>query len=314
VTQQQELLRRKRLRHWSRRTVIPFAILSVYTLGFGALFFWVGTLPGVGQSGGLYFDGLGAFFTAWGLALMARASLPVLVLTTHTLRRPRLFRRAQITPLDQVTGVGLVYRGRPPGMYTPFGWFLFVWTTGDIPRDLGIAYRPRIWLNPPDKVREKLLALEPSVAEPSRQVDFDHFSLNLGPATRMDPSRFNPVTQADPDKVAATHAGRVAREIYDRVLAYQGPAGYLATSEDQKHVPANYGFSAASVQPFWSPDGEIGRPQPQSHPLPTEPVPADKPPQRPLRSGLSRRFQYRLRLIGRQFQRRHGDVRSDIFR
>jgi hypothetical protein len=308
------VLRRKRVRYWSRSAVTAFATLAAYTLGIGIVFFWVGTLPGGGQSAGAYFDGVGALFTVWGLALMARASLPLLVLTTHTLRRPRLFRRAQVIPLQEVTGVGLVYRGRPPGMYTPFGWFLFVWTTGDIPRDLGIAYRPRIWLNPPDKVREKLLALEPPVAEQVRHVDLDHFSLDFSQAARIDPAKFNPVTQADPDKVAATRAGRAAREIYDRVLAYQGPSGYLATKQDQKHVPANYGFSAGGTQPFWSPDGEIGQPQSPSRPLPTGSVLPGKLPQRSQRPGPVPRLQYRAALIGRRFQRRRSDVRSDVFR
>jgi hypothetical protein len=298
VTQQE--VRYKRVRHWSRSAVTAFAIVSVLTLGLGVLFFWTGTLPGVGRSGGLFFDGVGALFALWGLAFMARASLPLLVVTTHTLRRPRLFKRAQIIPLDEVTGVGLVYR-QVVGVSTSLAWLLVVWTTGDVPRSLEIEYRPTGWLDPPDEVQKKFLAKEPSAAEQGRHVDSFHFRYN-----------FNPVTQTDPDKVAATHAGRVAREIYDRVLAYQGPSGYLAVREDQKHVPASYGPNASNNSIFWSPDGEIGHSHHQ--PQPAGSVPSGKPQPLPRRPGLLRQLEYRVRLVGRKFQRRRSDVVRDMFR
>jgi hypothetical protein len=299
VTQQE--VRHKRVRHWSRSAVTGFAIMSVLTLGLGALFFWTATLPGVGQSGGLFLDGVGALFALWGLAFVARASLPLLVLTTHTLHRPRLFKRAQIIPLDEVTGVGLVYR-RVVGVSTSLAWLLFLWTTGDMPRSLGIAYQPTGWLDPPDEVRKKFLAKEPSATEQGRHVDSFHFRYN-----------FNPVTQTDPDKVAATHAGRVAREIYDRVLAYQGPSGYLAVRADQKHVPASYSPTASTSSIFWSPDGEIGRSSHQPEPPPAGGS-SGKPQPQPKRPGLLRQLQYRVRLVGRQFQRRRADVFRDMFR
>ena len=237
--------KRVRYRSASSATRIFAPILSVIFWGPGlALLIRDVVTPGGQGSGGPVDIGLGAFLTVAGLAFIGPAFRPRLVLTTHTLRRPRLLRRAHITPLDQVTGIGLVYK-RQAQDPTPQGWFLYLWTAGDVPRDTGISYQPFRWLHPAGKVRQKFLAFEPAVAERDGTFNSHRFSLN-----------FNPVTQTDPDKIAATYPGRVAREIYDRVLAYQGPSGLLAVRQDQKHVPVAGPWLRTS---YWSPDGEFGR-------------------------------------------------------
>jgi hypothetical protein len=305
----QAVARQKRLRYRKRSSEVKVVslITSIFFLGLGIpLIAQSITSPENGQSpGGPFVGAVGAFLTLAGLACAAPPFWPTLVLTAHTLRRPRAFRRTRIIPLEEVTGIGLVYQ-RAAGSATPQGWFLYLWTTGDIPRDLGIAYAPTSWLFPISKVRQKFLAVEPSAAELRERLDRYKFSF-----------RFDPVIQTDPDKIAATYAARVAREIYDRVLAYQGPSGLLATRQDQKHVPvhAAYFRSSTAISPvktaYWSPDGEIGRatlkPQPYRPELP------HKRPPRPKRPGPLRGLEHFLQLIGAKFGRRRGDVRRDIF-
>jgi hypothetical protein len=306
----QTVVRQKRVRYRNRSGAVRILApsLSVIFWGPGILIIGVGITTGRGQGfGGPLLIGLGALMILGGLGFVGPALQPLVVLTTHTLRRPRMLRRAQVTPLDEVTGVGLVYK-RTPSMPTPLGWFLYLWTTGDVPRDLGISYQPASWLFPPDKVREKFLAVERSDAERGRRVDSYHFSYH-----------FDPVTQTDPEKIAATYAGRVARDIYDQVLAYQGPSGFLATRQDQKHVPANAGHLVPGVSnapppgwAYWSPDGEFGRttgkPRDRQWMPPGGPAPRSAPP------GLLIRLQYRLRLIGHKLQRRGCEFHGDNFR
>jgi hypothetical protein len=141
-----------------------------------------------------------------------------------------------------------------------------------------------------------------------QRVDSYHFSYH-----------FDPVTQTDPERIAATYAGRVAREIYDRVLAYQGPSGFLATKQDQKHVPANAGYLVPGVSnapppgwAYWSPDGEFGRTT--AKPRDRQWMPTGSPAPRPAPPGLLIRVQYRLRLIRHKLQRRGSKFHRDTFR
>jgi hypothetical protein len=296
----QQVLPHQRVRYWDRVKLKLFPCLAVVPIGLGVLFFWAAAStyypnapkavpPPVAFA-------LGVIFVLFGAAIIAQAILPVLVVTTHTLGHPRLLRRARITPLDQITGVGLIYK-RAAGDPTPEGWFLYVWTTGDAPWNVGIGYSPR-WLHPASEVRQKFLAIDPPPAEQGRSVDPYAFSYH-----------FNPVTQTDPDKLAVTRPGRVAREIYNRVLAYQGPSGYLAVRQDQKHVPirAYETYTGSPLEhAFWSPDGELGSvPKLELQPLSPGPVPApDRQSARPKRPGLLLRLRYGARLVGRKVPRR----------
>jgi hypothetical protein len=180
-----------------------------------------------------------------------------------------------------------------------------VWTTGDMPRSVGIGYGAS--LRRASKMREKFLAIDPSPAELAKPFDKYQFSYH-----------FDPVTQTDPRKLAATRPGRVAREIHNRVLAYQGSAGYLASRQDEKHVPiprSTLGTYSTQISPpyrtaFWSPDGELGylRARPQL-PVAASVQPSTLPARRS-RPGLLRQLQHRVRLLGRQ---RGSDTGRDVF-
>jgi hypothetical protein len=298
------------VRFWNRSRLGVVPTLSVIVCcGLGILLIWAGTTSaGSGNPEGWLAIASGAVVVALTLSFIRHTLSPVLVVTAHTLRRHRFLSRTQIIPLDQVTGIGLVYK-RVAGAPTPEGWLLYVWTTGDIPSFAGISYSAR-WLRPASKVREKFLAFDPSPAELARSVDPYHFSYH-----------FNPVLQTDPLKIAATRAARAARDVYDLVLAYQGPSGYLAVRQDQKHVPIP-GFEPASrgtPNPlplercaFWSPDGELG--YPKVEPPPAASISSGEPRPQPKQPGLLRQLQYRVRLIGRKFQRRRGDIFDDVVR
>jgi hypothetical protein len=280
---------RYRNKSGTNRIVVPS--VSVLFLAPGIAFIVTGITAGSSQGvGGPHAIGLGAFLTLSGLGFLVTLPWPQLVLTTHTLRRPKVLHRAQITPLDQVTGIGLVYK-RTVGAPAPLGWFLYVWTAGDVPCNVGIAYQPARWLYPADKVRQKFLAVEPSATEVGKTFDRYRFAYY-----------FNPVTQTDPDKLAATYAGRVAREIYDRVLAYQGPSGLLAARQDQKRMT-----EPGADFVFWSPDGELGSAtaaQSLGQVLTSDSSPPPGPP------GPMLRVQYGARLVRRAFRRRGGDDRD----
>jgi hypothetical protein len=303
----QTVARHDRIRYRSRSSAVkvPCLIASILFLGLGLPLIAHGiTSPENGQSpGGPFATAVGACLALTGLAFAAPLFWPTLVLTAHTLRRPRVFRRARIIPLEEITGIGLVYQ-RAAGSAVPAGWSLYLWTTGDIPRDLGIAYAPISWLFPAGKVRQKFLAVEPSAAE--RRERFDRYKFSF---------RFDPVTQTDPHKIAATYAARVAREIYDRVLVYQGLSGLLATRQDQKHVPVPYFRPGIASSPaktaYWSPDGQIGRAA--FKPQPYSPALQRKRPTRPKGPGPLRRLQHFLQLIGAKFRRPRGDARRDMF-
>jgi hypothetical protein len=87
-------------------------------------------------------------------------------------------------------------------------------------------------------------------------------------ANDPDPSRprgwalgthFDPVTDTDPEQLASSPAGTAARDIYQHVLAWQGPDGQLATRQLQRHVRrgSDRGWGQLLVA-YWSPDGQFG--------------------------------------------------------
>lgn len=189
---------------------------------------------------------------AFGLAVVVLR--PSLLLTPNTLRIVRAFHTIRLS-VNEITGVGLLFEQvAQTGMAKPTpAWRMRVWhRTGD-PRGepVAIAYRPRLRSRHDPHGREKFLAVMPA---PSSDGASGEFSIDT----------FDAATETDPAKMEATYAGRVAREIYQRVLAQQGPTGPLAATEQQKHVVSGGRFADVEVLAFWSPDGVFGRPAPGS--------------------------------------------------
>jgi hypothetical protein len=200
---------------------------------------WDYPLPALGA--------LVAIAGAWSMCWFLR---PALVLKAGTVRMKRGALQTRRIPIDEVTGVGLVfqrapYAGRGTGRQPP-GWVLQLWFSVELPARIGIAYMPGLRSAHDPRGWEKCLAAAPALGQPGVRPPFSSRA-------------FDPAAQTDPARLATTHAGRVARDVYDRVLAAQGPSGLLAATQQQKHVSGRT-VQGTSIAAFWSPDGEIGRP------------------------------------------------------
>jgi hypothetical protein len=149
---------------------------------------------------------------AWVLAASAR---PALVLTGTTVRIRRRLGTVRV-PVSEVTGVGLVFRrfGSVGATGLRSGWYLLVWHRGRA-EPVSIAYAPVLQVGGEDQVREKLLAATPVTPA-------------AGIGRSLSVQDFDPAIDTDSAKLAATYAGMVAREVYQHVLARQGPGGPLA--------------------------------------------------------------------------------------
>jgi hypothetical protein len=138
-----------------------------------------------------------------------------------------------VISVADIAGVGLAFKHTvPPNRAPPIGWYLTVWKQG------GTAERTAIsWL--PTRYRK-------SRGESSK------LSLSA--------KGFDPVVGTDRSALEQSHAAHVARDLYTRVLAIQGPSGPLATIALQRHPDAAR-FSVSPVTAWWSPpDGALGRP------------------------------------------------------
>lgn len=246
------------VRYWMRSWAVPvMAGLAVFLLAFGI---WMVSLTSVALATGsavssarpVMIFGLAAgalsIIMASGLAVIAVR--PALVLTPDMLRIIRAFSTVRI-PVQEITGVGLVFKRSTPGSRAhTAGWWVRVWRDERGER-VPISYQPVLRSSRDPRAREKFLAVTPALASGGVAVGF-----SLG--------KFDAATETDLAKLEATYAARVAREIYQRVLAKQGPAGPLAVTQQQKHVYIGSQFAAANILAFWSPDGVIGRAAPGS--------------------------------------------------
>lgn len=174
---------------------------------------------------------------------------PRITLRAGTLRIPRgAFHTTRIAVGD-VTGIGLAFRlvSSATGRRVGAGWYLTVWHDAGAGEQTGISYVPMVW-----RYRGPAAAARFLVAGPAESGG------HAGREFALD--RFDPAAQTDVAKLAATHPGRVARDLYQRVLSLQGPGGLLAATEQQKHVPPSGHWSLATVLAVWSPDGVMTHP------------------------------------------------------
>jgi hypothetical protein len=183
----------------------------------------------------------------WFLKMLLR---PALVLAGGTLRLPRGAFRTLCIPVGDVTGVGLLCTRPVPGASTrgaPPGWYMSVWHGAGRADRVGISYVPFALRAAGPRAARKFLAITPESPAGSAP-------------GRFHVRDFDAAAGTDQVKLAATHAGRVARDVYQHVLAQQGPTGPLAVTGQQKHVQASGIWAPKQVLAFWSPDGVIGRP------------------------------------------------------
>jgi hypothetical protein len=167
---------------------------------------------------------------------------PQVTLTREAVRIPQVLRRTTVIPVGAVAGVGLVFSRELGDSNMPGSWRLVIFRADAHPEVVlwGYALESRRWRENDARLRARYL-LTP-----------------VSPGGVFDPGRFDPVTETDTGKLAATRFGRAAADLYERVLARQNPDGPLARMQLQKHVPAESRWPPKHVIAFWSPDGVIG--------------------------------------------------------
>jgi hypothetical protein len=185
-----------------------------------------GPAPGIRVVVGmlLILAGLGLLLTG----VLLRVRRPTLTLAPDLLRIVYGFRTIRI-PVSEISGVGLVFTQQWAQRQVSSSWQLMIWRSGVVRGE---------WV-PYFGARQPLMR-------------------------RSDIEKFDPATETDPAKLEATYVARVARDIYQRVLARQGPAGPLAVTEQQKHVPGGSPIADIRIRAFWSPDGVLGHAEPGS--------------------------------------------------
>jgi hypothetical protein len=237
----------------ARRATLLFRGLMGVKLALGIWVVWIsaddlatGSWAPSARPWAPFFLVLGAVLIGVASWMLARSGRPALAIDGDFMRIQRVVNRTQRwiqVAVSEVTGVGLVFRRLG---VSGSGWYLMVWHGAERGEPVYIRYVPVLRSGRDVRGAEKLLAA--AVEAPGD-----------GPLSPFDLATFDPATQTDSAKLAATYAGRVARDIYQRVLARQGPAGPLASTEQQKHVRVADSLRTANVSAYWSPDGAIGR-------------------------------------------------------
>jgi hypothetical protein len=148
------------------------------------------------------------------------------------------FRRYRHTP-RRAPALGIDHLG--------VGWYLTVWDGADQGRQTGISYMPMLWRYRGPAAAHKFLTVSPAAVTGHSSLEF-----------RLD--RFDPAAQTDVARLASTCAGRIARDLYQRVVSMQGPAGPLRVTEQQKRPRPASRWALATPPAVWSPDGVMSRP------------------------------------------------------
>jgi hypothetical protein len=192
----------------------------------------------------------------WGVlfVLMAGSFLvlllrPRITLRAGTLRIPHgAFHTTRIAVSD-VTGIGLAFKlvSSVSGRRLGAGWYLTVWRDAGAGELTGISYVPMLWRYRGPAAAYKFLTVSPTAVDGHSSPEF-----------RLD--RFDPAAQTDVARLTSTYAGRVARDLYQRVVSMQGPGGPLRVTEQQKHPPPASRWALATLPAVWSPDSVMSRP------------------------------------------------------
>lgn len=243
------------VRYWARSGLLYVSMVTVLmALGLGVWSTWTSAdawANGTWAPSTRFFMYTGLF---WGLLLVIMGGCflvlflrPRVTLRAGTLRIPRgAFHTTRIAAAE-VTGIGLAFRlvSSVGGRRLAAGWYLTVWHGAEPGEQTGISYVPMSWRRRGPAVAFLLSGAAGDAADAGR-----NFSLD----------RFDPAAQTDVAKLTSTYPGRVARDLYQRVLSLQGAQGLLAATEHQKHVHASGRWALATVRAVWSPDGVMGRP------------------------------------------------------
>ena len=244
-------------RYWSRSGLLYLSMATIsIALALGIWITWSSAdawANGTWAPSTRFFMYTGLF---WGLLLVTMSGpflvlflRPRLTLRAGTLRIPRgVFHTTRIA-FGDVTGIGLAFSlvSNAAGARVGVGWYLTVWRGPGAGEQTGISYVPMVWRNRGPAAAAKFLVASPAVPAGDASPEF---SLD----------QFDPAAQTDMARLASTHPARVARDLYQRVLSFQGPGGLLAATEQQKHVHPSGRWALTTVRAVWSPDGVMTRP------------------------------------------------------
>ncbi|HEX2896134.1 MAG TPA: hypothetical protein VHO29_19165 [Marmoricola sp.] len=166
------------------------------------------------------FLGVGALFVVLGVLLLVEAAQGrrPLELRGNTLIIAGDLRRRRI-PLQEVTGVGLLFQWVLVRNGLPAGWYLTVWDKDEKPH----------------MVEECALL--------SHWTQKDYMS-GRGPSEST-------------ETLATSDAGQMAKRIYGRVFSVQGSRGPLATQRAQMMRNTTVWTRDINTYACWSPDGEL---------------------------------------------------------
>lgn len=210
----------------------------IFWLAWGTWLIWSGATWSYSKSKapvvnftGVFSLVLGVFVASLGLLGLFGVLRTPVILTSETLRMWKGFRRRISIPVQEVTGVGLVFRILQGGTGALPGWCLMIWPSDGHPLYTGIGYFP---------------------------MAFRRGKRGGGKRRSLSAAKFDPVADTDTQRLASTHAARTARSIYDHVIAQQGPSGALATQQMQKHGHASGPWGASRILAWWSPDETMG--------------------------------------------------------
>lgn len=244
------------VRYWSRSGLLYVSMMITILMALG-LGIWLTWSSADAWANGTWapstrffmYTGLiwGLLFVIMGACFLVLLLRPRVTLRAGTLRIPRgAFRTTRIAAAD-VTGIGLAFRlvSSIGGGRLAAGWYLTVWHGAEAGEQTGISYVPMSWRRR-GSAAAFLLSSPAADAADSRR----NFSLD----------QFDPAAQTNVAKLASTYPGRVARDLYHRVLSLQGAQGLLPATEQQKHVHASGRWALATVLAVWSPDGVMSRP------------------------------------------------------
>lgn len=208
-------------RVWYWRPASHTALLALLVVLLACVMFLLASAVG-SVLGGLILGGLGL---ALGGVLLAAVS-PLLMLRTDLIRIWHGLRFINIG-ISEIAGIGMLYIHT-----TGYGgcWRLTVWRDDGSSEATGLTY---------------LLGKAPRLAP------------GKGPRW-VRQAAYDPVASSEIPALNASRAARVCKDIYQRVLAAQGPHGQLATRHLEQHQHPVRLTPYDQVIGYWSPDGQVG--------------------------------------------------------
>lgn len=167
-----------------------------------------------------------------GLLVAALIALRPVRLNQNELRIPNIL-TTTVIPLADIAGIGMLFRKQRFGTRRPSAWYAFVWRPDSSLVRAGMSsYSLKRFVTPNDP------AAKPRAWAVKGSLDG--------------------LLSTDFGALESSPTGKMAKDLYERVLRAQGPGGKLSTLHFQKR-PYGSLLRGSSLTGYWSPDGEYGK-------------------------------------------------------